>query len=36
VSAVRHEEVFGCHDNERADDQRARMLFYCRIVSAQT
>ena len=31
VSAVRHEEVFGGHDNERAS-----MLFYCRIASAQT
>ena len=36
VSAMRHEEVSGGHDNERADDQRACMLLYCRIVSVQT
>jgi ubiquitin carboxyl-terminal hydrolase 10 len=29
VSTVRHEDVFGRHDNERADnDQCAYMLFY--------
>jgi ubiquitin carboxyl-terminal hydrolase 10 len=30
VSAVRYEDVFGGHDNERADNQCAYMLFYCR------
>ena len=29
VSAVRHEDVFGGHNNERVD-RRAYMLFYCR------
>jgi ubiquitin carboxyl-terminal hydrolase 10 len=30
VSAVRHEDVFGDHDNERVDDRCAYMLFYSR------
>jgi ubiquitin carboxyl-terminal hydrolase 10 len=30
VSAVRHDDVFGSHDNERVDDWCAYMLFYCR------
>ena len=30
VSAVRHEDVFWGHDDERVDDRRAYMLFYCR------
>ena len=29
VSVVRHEEVFGDHDNEQEDDRCAYMLFYC-------
>jgi ubiquitin carboxyl-terminal hydrolase 10 len=30
VSAVRHEDVFGGHENELGDDRCAYMLFYCR------
>jgi ubiquitin carboxyl-terminal hydrolase 10 len=29
VSTVRHEDVFGGHENERVDDCCAYMLFYC-------
>jgi ubiquitin carboxyl-terminal hydrolase 10 len=36
VSAVRHEDVFGGHDDERVDDRCAYMLFYCRTASAGT
>jgi ubiquitin carboxyl-terminal hydrolase 10 len=36
VSAVRHEDVFGNHDNERVDDRCAYMLFYCRATPAWT
>jgi ubiquitin carboxyl-terminal hydrolase 10 len=36
VSAVRHEDVFGAHDNERGDNRGAYMLFYCRTASART
>ena len=36
VSAVRHEEVFGGHDNERVDDQCVFMLFYCRTAPTRT
>ncbi|SRR5229473_6861086 len=37
VSAVRHEDVFGRHDdNEPAGDQCAYFLFYCRTDSSQT
>jgi ubiquitin carboxyl-terminal hydrolase 10 len=36
VSAVRHEDVFGDHENERADDGCAYMLFYSRTAPAQT
>lgn len=35
VSTVRHEDVFGRYDNERADDRCAYMLFYCRVASSQ-
>jgi ubiquitin C-terminal hydrolase len=34
VSSVRHEDVFGGHDNERVDDRCAYMLFYCRAAPA--
>jgi ubiquitin carboxyl-terminal hydrolase 10 len=30
VNAVRHEDVFGVHDNELVDGRCAYMLFYCR------
>jgi ubiquitin C-terminal hydrolase len=30
VCAVRHEDVFRGHDNERVDGRCANMLFYCR------
>ena len=30
LSAVRYEDVFGSHDNERVDGRCAYMLFYCR------
>jgi hypothetical protein len=33
---VQHEDVFGGHDSERADDRCAYMLFYCRIAPTQT
>ena len=33
VSVVRHEDVFGGHENEQGD---ACMLFYCRTASART
>ncbi|KAH9981757.1 hypothetical protein BJV74DRAFT_778415 [Russula compacta] len=36
VSAVRHEDVFGGHDNERADDRCAYLLFYRRAAPART
>jgi ubiquitin carboxyl-terminal hydrolase 10 len=36
VSAVRHEDVFGGHDNERVDDRCPYMLFYCRTAPTQT
>jgi ubiquitin carboxyl-terminal hydrolase 10 len=35
VSAVRHEDVFGCHDNERVDDRCVCMLFYYRTAPVQ-
>ncbi|KAF8467097.1 hypothetical protein DFH94DRAFT_639094 [Russula ochroleuca] len=36
VRAVRHEDVFGAHDNERVDDRCAYMLFYCRTALIRT
>ena len=30
VREVRHEDVFGGHENERVDDGCVYMLFYCR------
>jgi ubiquitin carboxyl-terminal hydrolase 10 len=36
VSAVRHEDVFRGHDNDRADDRCAYLLFYRRAASART
>ena len=36
VSAVRHADVFGGHDNSRVDDSCAYMLFYCRTDSTWT
>jgi ubiquitin carboxyl-terminal hydrolase 10 len=36
VNAVRREDVFEGHDNERMDNQRAYMLFYCRTAAAWT
>ncbi|KAH9989156.1 hypothetical protein BJV77DRAFT_1018663, partial [Russula vinacea] len=30
VRAVRHEDVFRVHGDERVDDHCAHMLFYCR------
>jgi ubiquitin carboxyl-terminal hydrolase 10 len=30
VTRVRHDDVFGGHENKRVDDQCAYMLFYCR------
>ncbi|KAF8471381.1 hypothetical protein DFH94DRAFT_637134, partial [Russula ochroleuca] len=36
VSAVRHEDVFEGHENERVDDWCAYMLFYCRTTPAWT
>ena len=36
VSAMRHEDVFGGHDNEQVDDRCAYMLFYCRTAPTQT
>jgi ubiquitin carboxyl-terminal hydrolase 10 len=35
VSAMRHEDVFGGHDNEWVDDRCAYMLFYCRNAPTQ-
>ena len=34
VKAVRHEDVFGGHDSEQADDRCAYILFYCRTAPA--
>ena len=36
LSTVRQEDVFGDHDNERADDRCAYMLFFCRTAPAWT
>ena len=36
VSAMRHEDVFGGHDNEQVDDRCAYMLFYRRTAPTQT
>jgi ubiquitin carboxyl-terminal hydrolase 10 len=36
VSTVRHEDVFGRHDDERADGRCAYMLFYRHATSTQT
>jgi ubiquitin carboxyl-terminal hydrolase 10 len=36
VSTLRHEDVFGGHDNERVDDRCAHLLFYRRTTSTQT
>lgn len=36
VSAVRHEDVFGGHDNDRADDRCAYLLFYRRAAPVRT
>ena len=36
VSAVRHEDVFDGHKDERGDDRCAYMLFYYRTVPTQT
>ena len=36
VSAVRHEDVFRGHDNDRADDRCAYLLFYRRSAPART
>lgn len=36
VSAVRHEDVFGGHDSDRADDRCAYLLFYRRATPART
>ena len=36
VRALRHEDVFGSHNNEHEDDQCAYMLFYCCIAEART
>jgi ubiquitin carboxyl-terminal hydrolase 10 len=36
VSTLRHEDVFGRHDNERVDDRCAHLLFYRRTASPQT
>jgi ubiquitin C-terminal hydrolase len=36
ASIVRHEDVFGDHDNERVDDRCAYMLLYCRTAPART
>jgi ubiquitin carboxyl-terminal hydrolase 10 len=36
VSAVKHEDVFGGHDNEWVDDRCAYILFYGRTASART
>lgn len=36
VSTVNHAGVFGRHDNERADERHAYMLFYHRVASTET
>ena len=36
VRVVRHEDVFGVHDNEQVDDRCAYMLFYCRTTPTRT
>lgn len=36
VSMLRHEDVFGRHDNGRVDDRCAYLLLYRRIASPQT
>ena len=37
VMVVRHEDVFGMHENEQADNKCSYMLFYCRTaVTAHT
>ena len=36
VSLVRHEDVFGGHDNEQVDSRCVYMLFYCRTFPTQT
>jgi ubiquitin carboxyl-terminal hydrolase 10 len=36
VSAVRHEDVFGGHDNDRTDDRCAYLLFYRRAAPVRT
>ena len=35
VRAVRNEDVFGGHGDERVDDKCAYLLFYCRTASAR-
>jgi ubiquitin carboxyl-terminal hydrolase 10 len=35
VSAVRHDDVFGVHDNEQGDKRCAYMLLYCHIARNQ-
>jgi hypothetical protein len=35
VKAVRHEDVFGGHVNEREDERCVYMLFYCRTAPTQ-
>ena len=36
LSAMRQEDVFGGHDNERVEDRCAYMLFYCRTAPVWT
>ena len=36
VGAVRHEDVFGGHDDVRVGERCAYMLFYCRTAPTQT
>ena len=36
VSALRHEEMFGGHNDERVDDQCVYLLIYCRTAPIQT
>ena len=36
VSMVRHEDLFGGHDDEQLDDRCAYMMFYCRTAPTQT
>ena len=33
---VRHEDVFGDHDNDRVNDRCAYMLFYCHTAPVRT